>query len=344
MTATRAAASRGPLPPLPEHPTVAVVIPARDAAGALAGAVGSALEQGVVDRVVVAVGPSADGTRRAADALAAAHPEVTVVDNPSGRTPAALNRAIAASGASVVVRLDAHAVLPPGYVDTALEDLRRTGAANVGGRQVPVGERGFARAVASAMASRIGAGGATYRVGDRAGPVDTVYLGVFRREALELVGGFDERFVRNQDAELNERLRRAGMQVWFDPRLGVRYRPRSTVGGLARQYWQYGRWRRATIREHPGSARVRQLLPPVLVAALTGSAVVGLAARRPVVPAAAVAGYLAVVTGGATAASERLRDAPATTLALCVMHLSWGAGFLRGVRYGANAGSSHGAH
>jgi succinoglycan biosynthesis protein ExoA len=142
--------------------------------------------------------------------------------------------------------------------------VRRT---SVAGRS-PTADKGFARAVALAMGSPAGSGGAAYRTGTQRGPADTVYLGVFRREALEHVGGYDEQFVRNQDAELNERLRAHGYVVWFEPALEVAYRPRGSVRALARQYAAYGRWRRATARRHPGSLRPRQLAAPALVIAL----------------------------------------------------------------------------
>lgn len=320
------------LPPLSTDPTVSVVVPARNSVETLPDAVASALAQahaGALD-VVIAVGPSDDGTEDVAAGLADEHPEVTVVDNPAGVTPAALNAAIAASTGQVVVRLDAHAVLPAGYVATAVETLRTTGAANVGGRQVPTAKDGFARAVAAAMRSPVGAGGATYRIGGEPGPVDTVYLGVFRREALEAVGGFDESLRRNQDYELNHRLREAGGTVWFDPRLAVTYRPRRTVGALWRQYWQYGAWKRRVLRRHPGSVRARQLAAPVLVTGLAATTVTG-AVAGVWWPLGVLAGAYAVgVVGGAAVAAEPRRDTPAVAVALATMHLAWGTGFLTG--------------
>jgi succinoglycan biosynthesis protein ExoA len=313
---------------LPEHPSVSVVLPARDAGPRLADAVEAAL-QPEVGEVVIAVGPSRDGTRELARDLAAAHDRVTVVDNPSGRTAAGLNAAITRAGGQVLVRVDAHAILPEGYVRRALATLRRTGAANVGGRQVPRAADGFAAGVAAAMRSRAGAGGATYRVGGAEGPVDTVYLGAFRREALEAVGGFDPRFVRNQDAELNLRLARAGYTVWYDPELAVAYAPRGNVRSLARQYHGYGRWRRQTSRRHPGSLAPRQLAAPGLVVGLGAASALSLATRDARPALAAWAGYAALVSVAGVLAAG-VRDAPRAALALATMHLSWGLGFLQG--------------
>lgn len=281
-----------------------------------------------IDDIVIAVGPSTDDTRDVAGRLGAEDQRVRIVDNPGGSTPAALNRAIAASTGDVIVRLDAHAELPPDYVARAVETLRATGAGNVGGRQVPEADAGFAAAVAAAMRSPLGSGGAAYRTGTTAGPVETVYLGVFRREALDAVGGFDERLLRNQDYELNHRLRQAGWQVWFDPRLEVRYHPRSTVRALARQYLDYGRFKRLVMREHPSSVRPRQLAPLVLVLGLLGSFVVGAILGAWWVLGVAVAGYGALLLAGGLHADAR--RAPAVAVALATMHLSWGIGFLLG--------------
>ena len=139
----------------------------------------------------------------------------------------------------------------------------------------------FQRAVAAAMTSPIGVGQASFHVGGEEGPAPTVYLGVFRREVLERLGGYDETFLRAQDWELNHRIRESGGVVWFTPRLTVSYRPRSDLRALARQYRDYGRWRRVVMREHEGTASLRYLAPPAAVVAVAAGTVVGLAVWRP---------------------------------------------------------------
>jgi succinoglycan biosynthesis protein ExoA len=315
-----------PFPPLPAQPRVSVVIPALHAPEAVVDAIASALAQDPVFEVVVAAGDTA--THDAAAAIT--DPRVRVIANPSGRTPDALNAAIDASRGQVLVRVDAHSVLPPGYVATAVDALRSSGAANVGGRQVPTATSGFARAVAAAMRSSVGAGGATYRVGGRAGPVDTVYLGVFRREAFDAVGGYDTRFTRNQDAELNLRLTRAGYTVWFEPSMEVAYRPRSSLRGLASQYLQYGRWRRLTVKTHPGSLAARQLAPPLLVTVLILLAVTSVLFGTPLPFALGLVGYVGALVVAGIAAAPALHLVPATALALGTMHVAWGVGFMLG--------------
>lgn len=311
-------------------PRVSVIIPAREAAATIADAVTSALAQQAVDEVVVAAADPA--TRSAVERID--DPRVRVVGNPEGTTPAALNRALRHSTGDIVVRCDAHSVLPPGYVARAVELLESTGAANVGGRQVPRGTAPFERAVAMAMVSPVGAGDARYRLGGRPGPTDTVYLGVFRRSELEAVGGFDETLERNQDYELNWRLRQKGGVVWFDPELAVEYRPRSSPEALWRQYFDYGYWKRIVLRRHPGSLRWRQLAAPALVVGLGVSAALALFDWRKAAVLPAV--YAATTAGAGVADLVRRRD-PAALLepaALWVMHLAWGSGFIAGLLSG----------
>lgn len=310
-------------------PPVAVVVPARNGARDLPACLEAVLAQdypGVLE-VVVAVGPSVDGTEEVARSWAHAEPRVRVVDNPAGMTPAALNRAIAATGAPVVARVDGHAVVPPGYLRRAVAVLAETGADNVGGVQDATGTTRFEDAVAAAMSSRFGVGNASFHYGGEPGPTDTVYLGVFRRSALERVGGFDETLQRNQDYELNWRIRSTGGVVWFDPTLRVRYRPRSDLTGLARQYFEYGRWKREVLRRHPTSVRVRQLVAPAAVLANAAGLALGLTWRR--APLAVPGVYVAAVAVASIVAG---RGDPARIARLAAvfptMHHAWGLGFL----------------
>lgn len=328
--------------PPPPWPTVSVVLPVRNGAAHLAAAVDAVLAQdypGALE-VVVAVGPSDDDTAGVARRVAAGHRRVTVVDNPSGVTPAGLNRATAAATGSVVARVDAHAELTPGYLRRAVELLAETGAGNVGGIQRAVGTGAFQRAVAAAMTSPYGTGDARFHYGGPPGPTDTVYLGVFRRAALDEVGGFDETLVRNQDYELNHRLRGAGWLVWFDPDLEVVYRPRSTPGALAGQYFQYGQWKREVVRRAPASLRWRQVVAPAAVVANVAGALAGLRWRGLLaVPAA----YLAATVAAALVEQRRQHLDAATTarlpVAFAVMHHSWGLGAIVGVRTGGRPAS-----
>lgn len=212
--------------------------------------------------IILALGPSRDRTNEVAARLSKSNSRIKLVENPSGRTADALNTAIAQSTFPIIVRVDGHSILPAGYIREAVATLVRTGAVNVGGIMAAEGVSTFERAVAAAMRSKFGVGGASFHVGGVEGPADTVYLGVFLRNAINEIGGFDPRFIRAQDWELNYRLRERGGLVYFNPRLQVTYRPRPNLRSLAKQYFEYGRWRREVARSHKGTINLRYLAPP----------------------------------------------------------------------------------
>jgi succinoglycan biosynthesis protein ExoA len=290
--------------------------------------------------LVLAVGPSKDRTREIVGQLAATDPRITVVDNPAGEIPVGLNLAIAAARHPVIVRVDARSLLPPGYLRTAVQVMRETGAVNVGGYRAAEGVTAFQQAVAWAMTSPAGVGPARYQTGGAPGPCDSVYLGAFRRDALDQAGGYRETYLRAEDWELNLRIRRAGGLIWFHPALAVTYRPRENLRALASQYWHYGRWRRVVAREHAGTINARYLAPPAVTLAVTAGTAAGLTgaivqspallAAGLAVPALYAAGILAVTVTAA-------RELPGRALALlpavlATMHLCWGAGFLTSPR------------
>jgi glycosyltransferase involved in cell wall biosynthesis len=279
-------------------------------------------------QVVIALGPSRDHTADVARKLAATHPQICLVQNPSGRTPSGLNRAFAAAIHPVIARVDGHSLLPPGYLRTAVALLETVAADNVGGIMAAEGKTMFEQAVAKAMTTRLGVGPAAFHHGGEAGPADTVYLGVFRRETLQKLGGYDETFVRAQDWELNYRIRRAGGLVYFTPDLRVTYRPRGSFGALAKQYFHYGRWRRTLVHRYPTSANVRYLTPPAALVAVTGGIVAALFGRR--IGLLAPLGYAAAVTTGAAITGRTLPAGARLRLPFVymTMHGSWAAGFL----------------
>jgi hypothetical protein len=296
--------------------------------------------------IVLAVGPSADRTEQIARDLAAAEPRLSVVANPAGQIPAALNIALRAARHAVIARVDGHAMLPPGYLRTAVATLAETSAADVGGIMAAAGQTPFQQAVAWAMTSKAGVGSASFHTGGGAGLTLSVYLGVYQRAAIERAGGWDEGMLRAEDWELNHRIRMRGGIIWFTPDLRVTYRPRASVRTLAAQYFHYGRWRRVIVREHPETASFRYLAPPgaaALVGAGLAAGITGLAATAAGAhagPQWLTAGFAipVIYAAGITAVGTLLsRGLPAKTrlripLALGAMHLAWGAGFLTSPR------------
>lgn len=330
--------------PVTARPGVSYVMPVLNDVTHVGAAVQSLLDQdydGEFD-IVVAVGPSIDGTNELVEEMGRADRRITVVDNPAGSTPSGLNIAIRASRHPIVIRVDAHSVLPPDYARNAVETIERTGADNVGGIMDAQGTTAFERAVARAYGSRIGLGGTPHHVGGAEGPADTVYLGVFRRSALERVGLFDERIKRGQDWELNERIRSTGGIVWFTPDLRVTYRPRSSLARLGRQFFSTGLWRGELTRLIAASRSLRYFAPPVLVVGVTLGVVLGLlglvlsAVGRPVpvllLGWAAPIAYALIVLVAAVLVARR--DGAATfgwfLVVLPCIHFCWGIGFVLG--------------
>lgn len=320
-------------------PAVSAILTVLNEEGHLRAAVDSILGQdypGDIE-IVLALGPSKDRTDAVAAEIVAADPRVRTVPNPSGRTPEGLNSALALTRNPVIARVDGHAELPPEYLSVAVEALQRTGAVNVGGLMWAEGRTAFERAVARAMTSRFGVGNAPFHVGGDEGSVDTVYLGVFRREALEAVGGYDDAFSRAQDWEMNYRLRREGGLIWFTPRLKVSYRPRGSLGSLSEQYFNYGRWRAEVMRQYPDTVNLRYLAPPTALAAVTLGTVLGLVgiAVHPLLWGWLLPlGYAAAVVAGSVATGRGLSWQAAVWLPVVypTMHGSWGSGFLSSVK------------
>jgi succinoglycan biosynthesis protein ExoA len=309
-------------------PAISVILPVLNEELHLESAISSILSQDYLGpyEVILALGPSKDRTSEIAKRLAKIDSRVRLVENPSGKTAVGLNLALAASGNPVIVRVDGHAHIPNNYLSLIVEILNATGAVNVGGVMAAEGTTDFERAVAGAMRSPLGVGASRFHTGGEAGEVDTVYLGAFRREALVAIGGFDERFTRAQDWELNFRLRENGGVVYFDPRLHVTYRPRPNVKALAKQYFEYGRWRRVVSRRHSGTINLRYLAPPIALVGFFLSVITGIFISEIFYFPAMI--YLLFVL----LAAMKIASSVVEFFHLCVviptMHFSWGAGFI----------------
>lgn len=328
---------------------VTFVMPVLNERDYLAQAVDSVLAQqhGGPDELILAVGPSTDGTTELAERLADAEPRIRIVSNPDADIPVGLNLAIRAARYPTIVRVDAHSELEPGYTRRALATLARARAANVGGVMRADGRTSFQRAVARWYNSPIGLGGGTYHSGAKEGPAESAYLGVMRRSVLEEVGLFDETIRRGEDWELNLRIRRAGYRVWFDPSLSVTYWPRESWLRLVRQFRSTGTWRGELVRRYGRRNALRFFAPPALVLAVVAAVIVGLLQLTGILAGTAslvasivylpVAVYVLLVLVVSLAASRAAgwRERLWSLIVLPSMHLAWGSGFLVGLARGA---------
>ena len=294
----------------------------------LADAVASVLAQNFEGELLIALGPSTDGTDKVAARLAKADSRIRLVPNPRGLTTVGMNLCIELAKHDYIVRIDAHSEPAPNYISRGVEILNETGADLLGGVMAARGKTLFQRSVAWAYNSRFGLGGAAYHVGGKAGEAESAYLGIFRKSALTRVGGYDESIVRGEDWDLAQRIKTSGSLVWFSPELLVVYWPRSSWSGLAKQFYSTGVWRGELTKRDLARTSPRYFIPPALVLALALGNILGVLGF--IIGWIPTLGYVATIL--AVAVQARLAPVP---LVLATMHLSWGFGFIVGLIRGA---------
>jgi succinoglycan biosynthesis protein ExoA len=287
--------------------------------------------------VIIADGMSTDGTRQILDQFERCNSWVTVLDNPERIVATGLNRAIVQARGEFIIRMDAHTSYEPEYADRCVSVLEATGAGNAGGPQRSTAHGFWPRAIHAGFHSPFASGGARFRSDGYCGPTDTVPYGCWRKDFLVSIGLFDESLVRNQDDELNLRIRLAGGTVWQDASIVSWYSTRATLQALFRQYLQFGFWRVAVLRKHPGAAAVRHVVPAL--AAFIGALLILLSVLK-----IAAAAQILVVLGFAYAGLSvwaSLRAAskegwvllPALPITFAVYQAAYAGGFCMGLVY-----------
>ncbi len=317
---------------------VSVIIPMRNEQAYVAACLDSVLAQieGVEQiEIICADGASTDGTRDIVLEYAEKDGRVILLDNPARIVPTGMNKAIAAARGEVIIRLDCHARYAPDYIQSCLEVLQRTGADNVGGYMKTESARDTAvgRAIAAATSSRFGVGGSTFRIGGDEQEVDTVPFGCFRRDVFDRFGMYDERLVRNQDIELNTRIRKMGGRIVISPKIQLTYYNRGTFAGLRQQAFNNGLWNPYTLYLVGGGLRPRHLIPLAFVGSVVLLAVVGIFFWPAWIALAAE--LLLYFTGGTImarrAAEKERRLWPLIVLAFVQLHIAYGIGSLWGI-------------
>jgi glycosyltransferase involved in cell wall biosynthesis len=320
-------------------PTVSIIVPCYNEQATIRPLLDSIREQSYpleLLEVVISDGLSTDGTRASIASFQSEHPEllVRVVDNKARTIPSGLNRAIESARGEMLVRLDAHSMPQREYVQRCVQLLEEGRGANVGGvwEILPGAQTWMAHSIALAAAHPLGAGDAMYRLSPKAGAVDTVPFGSFRRSLIEEIGKFDESLHSNEDYEFNTRVRKAGCTVWLDPAVRSTYIARATLGGLAGQYWRYGFWKLQMLRRYPSTLRWRQALPPVFTASLVCLLLLSIPFELPRwLLALELLGYGAVLASAGLAAAIKRKNPSyffGLPMAVATMHLAWGSGFI----------------
>lgn len=318
-------------------PFVSILMPVRNEQAFIRYSLAAVLNQNYPDdlvEVLVIDGLSDDGTRDIVQELGRTSvPQVTLLDNPAGIVPPALNIGIRQAKGDIILRVDGHCEIAPDYVSQCVKTLEQTGADCVGGPMLTVGETAVARAIASAQSSPFGVGGVAFRTGREEGAfVDTLAFGAYRREVFERIGGFDEELVRNQDDEFNFRLIQAGGKIWLDPSIRSVYYSRASLPKLWRQYYQYGLYKVRVMQKRGGVAAWRQLVPGLFVLSILGSFLLSLITRQKRWVTAVATPYLIANLSATTyTVRGRWHIAPVMPLAFAVLHIAYGLGFLHGL-------------
>ncbi|HLB49453.1 MAG TPA: glycosyltransferase family 2 protein [Anaerolineales bacterium] len=328
----RAALTTSTSPTVP--PLLSVIIPCLNEARHLSGVLDGLASQDFSDFEIVLVdGGSTDDTLLAARQWAAAHSHVAmrVIDNPHRHTPHGLNKGVLAAHGQIIARLDGHCRPAPDYLRRCLAVLNRPGAAVAGGVFTvrPDGPGRIAQAIALAVSTPLGAGDAAYRLGGGAlREVDTVPFGCFRRQTWEVVGGYNEGLLANEDYEFYVRVRLGGGKVYLDPEITCEYVARPTFGALARQYWRYGWWKAQVVRRYPTSLRLRQAVPALW--ALISLALIMIAViwppARPAVAAVWTLYFLVVLAESLRCSKGDYAMWLLLAWAYLIIHFAWGWG------------------
>jgi glycosyltransferase involved in cell wall biosynthesis len=325
---------------------VSVLVPVRDEQALIASTARTILDQrfdGSIELLMIE-GCSRDGTRATLERLASEDERIKLLDNPNGDLATALRIGLQAAKGEFVAKMDAHTYFPPTYLQTGVQRLRQGDVSWVSGPPIPYGVDRCSRAVALALGTPLGMGGsgkwaASFANGagaDEEKQLDTgVFSGIWRRSVLERLGGWQADWPVNEDSELASRYIAAGERIVGVRSMGARYVPRSSLRGLARQYWRYGFYRAKTAGRHPDSMRRSHLAPPLLLLALLIAPLLGRRGRR--VAGIALASYLAAQALAAAEVAGEAEDGELSLLppVFATMHLSFGAGWLAGcLRFG----------
>lgn len=332
-------------------PDVSVLIPVLNEGAHIRQTVATMLAQELGDltfELVFADGRSDDDTKAQLLEIGAHDPRVRVFDNPARTTAAGLNVALRNARGRYIARMDAHSYFPPRYLAAGVERLERgDDVVWVAGPVLPRGTGRWSRRVGLALGTRLGMGGSSKWSPNDADAgrdaefeLDTgVFAGVWKRETIDRLGGWDDDWPVNQDSELAARVQAQGGRIVCLPEMAAEYIPRDDLKKLWRQYWRFGFYRAKTNSRHPTSLRTTHLLPPAVVLA----AVTAVLAPRPLRRLArlGVCLYAGAVglTSAQTARHASGRVAAGLPAVFVVMHASWGIGFMTGlVRFGGLSG------
>lgn len=310
--------------------SVAVVIPAREAAAMLPACLTSLQHQvRQADQLLIVVAPSRDETRETAEQVKG--PTGQVLENDAGDRGSALNRALQATHADVIALVDAQARIAPDYLETALASLDRYDADVVGGPMRPEGRTPIGRAMAAALQSPFGIGNSQFHFAGAAREVDSVYLGVYRSGVFRRVGRYNPALLRTEDDDMNARVREAGFRIWLDPDIRSVYQCRETLAAIWRQYHGYGYWKVALATIRPKAIRLRHLGPAAFVITIAIAGLASWVMWWPALPALLFVYLMVALVAALLAPADGLAARVLFPAVTFTMHIAYGTGTLRGL-------------
>jgi glycosyltransferase involved in cell wall biosynthesis len=331
----------GPSATLAKIPAVSVIIPMRNEEHHIVGCLQSLLEQTYPAEgyeLIVVDGESTDRSVELVRQLSESRPQVRLLSNPAAIVPSSMNMGIRSARGEIIVRADAHTLYPANYIENCVHYLETTGADNVGGPVITVAANQSlsARLVAAILSNRFGVGNSQFRTSMYEGYVDTVPFGTFRKQLFTRIGFFDESLVRNQDNELNARIRNAGGKIYQTPALSTQYFPPDTFGKLIRTTYKNSQWHLFTMRQTGTALGIRHFLPAFFLCGLAGLGALSFFS----IAARIVLGLLLTIylVAGAYFSLRAPRTVSWSVkalmpLAFLVFHLTYGLGVIVGLRF-----------
>ena len=320
-----------------DYPLVSIVLPVRNEEKCIEATIDAIIGQDYPQNrieIFVVDGMSTDRTREITSKYTDKYVNIRLLDNPGFIVPIGMNIAIRQAEGEVIIRVDGHTEITSNYVRTCIETIQSTNADNVGGCMTAQGDSLFGEAVAIATSTKFGIGNSKFHYSVIQEPVDSVYMGAWKKSIFEKVGLFDEELVRDQDDELNYRIRKNGGTIILNPNIKSVYTSRSTPFLLWMQYFHYGLFKVRVLQKHPGQMSIRHFVPPLFVISLVLSIFFTLFTQFGWIVLASTAGLYAIANLTATILSTMKKSWEFFFLlpvAFIIIHLSYGAGFLFGL-------------
>ena len=255
---------------------VTIIIPCRNEEKYIGKCIDSILQQDYPKEdfdVFIVDGESTDRTKDIVQEYCTKEKNIHILDNPEKTAPFAMNIGIENSKGDIIIRMDAHAWYSPKYVSTLVHYLKTTNADNIGCVWITdvLNKTAKTLSIKEVLASPFGVGNSSFRTGtDKIMEADTVPFGCYRREIFEKAGYYNTKLTRNQDIELNKRIKANGGKIYLIPDALCTYYARETFGAIAQNNYRNGLWNILTVKitKNFSSLSLRHFIPLIFLLSL----------------------------------------------------------------------------